>query len=124
MKQFISLLSLTFVLAPSIASACVQNSNSRVICIGDQIQWNGQAATLVATDDIQGLMTITFDGTSDPSMTSDPATDPASCRVPTPNLGNPHRNYDAKFRSCRAKAVELGFGGQEQRACIAYCMRN
>lgn len=46
------------------------------------------------------------------------------CQVTPPNYGNPHRNYDAKFRLCRAKSVELGFLGEDARRCAAICMKN
>ncbi len=52
-----------------------------------------------------------------------PATGFEECRVPRIDLGNPHRNYDAKFRACRAKAVSIGKVGEELRRCQAICMK-
>jgi hypothetical protein len=46
------------------------------------------------------------------------------CRVQIPNSGNNHHNYDAKFRACRLKAATLGYGAEEQRSCVAVCMKN
>lgn len=50
--------------------------------------------------------------------------DYSECRVQITHTGNPHRDYDNKFRACRAKAVELGFKAEEQRTCQAICMKN
>lgn len=47
-----------------------------------------------------------------------------NCRVPVIDYGNPHRNRDAKMRSCRAKAISLNLDNENQRACIATCMKN
>lgn len=47
-----------------------------------------------------------------------------ACQVTVPDYGNPHRNYDAKFRLCRAKSNSLGFQGEDARRCSAICMKN
>ncbi len=46
------------------------------------------------------------------------------CRVPKIDLGVQRRNYDYKFRACRAKGLELSHDLENQRACAALCMKN
>lgn len=59
-----------------------------------------------------------------PSPVSQLVTGFEECQVTVPDYGNPHRNYDAKFRLCRAKSITLGHQGEDARRCAAICMKN
>ncbi len=50
--------------------------------------------------------------------------DMSQCRVTIPRTGNPHRDYDNKFRACRAKAISLNLDPDQSRACSAICMKS
>jgi hypothetical protein len=115
MKNLITAAVFTLVFVAN-SNACVMGKSGQLICAGETVNINGINGVVTDANVASGIVTLTMDPAEINTF--------SECRVPPPNLGNPHRNYDAKFRACRIKATTLGFPGDQARTCQAICMKN
>lgn len=107
----------TFLVTQSIfAQDCLVGKNLEHVCTNENISLAGINGVVKEVDLNTNEVTIALNDEEVVPFTK--------CVVPQPNLGNTHRNYDAKFRACRAKAAQLGLDSITGRMCSAFCMKH